>query len=75
MKMFFDLPGFIFAVGLDEEVIDRALRANDRERGRRGFVDQRQRDESLRRPTGKGLIETNIPGTLLDASHPHRESR
>ncbi|HUN32331.1 MAG TPA: P-loop NTPase fold protein [Trebonia sp.] len=27
MKMFFDLPGFIFVVGLDEEIIDRALRA------------------------------------------------
>jgi hypothetical protein len=27
MKMFFDLPGFIFVVGLDEDVIDRALKA------------------------------------------------
>ena len=25
MKLFFDLPGFIFVVGLDESVIDRAL--------------------------------------------------
>ena len=27
MKMFFDLPGFIFVVGLDEVVVDRALKA------------------------------------------------
>ena len=27
MKMFFDLPGFIFVVGLDQDVIDRALQA------------------------------------------------
>jgi hypothetical protein len=27
MKLFFDLPGFVFVVGLDEEVVDRAIRA------------------------------------------------
>jgi hypothetical protein len=27
MKMFFDLPGFVFVVGLDEDVIDHALAA------------------------------------------------
>jgi hypothetical protein len=27
MKLFFDLPGFIFVVGLDEDIVDRAIRA------------------------------------------------
>ena len=27
MKMFFDLPGFIFVVGLDEDIVNRALKA------------------------------------------------
>jgi energy-coupling factor transporter ATP-binding protein EcfA2 len=27
MKLFFDLPGFVFVVGLDEEVVERAIRA------------------------------------------------
>lgn len=27
MKLFFDLPGFIFVVGLDEDVVQRAIRA------------------------------------------------
>lgn len=27
MKLFFDLPGFIFIVGLDEDIVDRAIRA------------------------------------------------
>jgi hypothetical protein len=27
MKLFFDLPGFVFVVGLDEDVVERAIRA------------------------------------------------
>lgn len=27
MKLFFDLPGFIFVVGLDDDIVDRAIRA------------------------------------------------
>ena len=27
MKLFFDLPGFVFVVGLDEEVVERAIRS------------------------------------------------
>jgi predicted KAP-like P-loop ATPase len=27
MKLFFDLPGFVFVVALDEEVVERAIRA------------------------------------------------
>lgn len=27
MKLFFDLPGFVFVVGLDEDIVDRAIRA------------------------------------------------
>jgi KAP family P-loop domain len=27
MKLFFDLPGFVFVVGLDEQIVDRAVRS------------------------------------------------
>ena len=27
MKLFFDLPGFVFVVGLDEDIVDRAIRS------------------------------------------------
>jgi KAP family P-loop domain len=33
MKLFFDLPGFVFVVGLDEDVVERAIRAKFSESG------------------------------------------
>jgi hypothetical protein len=46
MKLFFDLPGFVFVVGLDEQIVDRAVRTKlggDSSAGPPDPADARQR--------------------------------
>ena len=38
IKLFFDLPGFIFVVGLDEDVVQRAIRAKFAEQDERQLI-------------------------------------
>ena len=55
IKLFFDLPGFVFVVGLDEEAVDRAVQAKfgawDRQPGR-SSADSAPGDVPIARPSG-----------------------
>jgi hypothetical protein len=48
MKLFFDLPGFVFVVGLDEQIVDRAVRTKLGADPATGKPDQADSQQQLR---------------------------
>jgi KAP family P-loop domain len=58
MKLFFDLPGFVFVVGLDEDVVERAIRAK--------FA-------SLDDQAETGNVSPSEPGSMLTSQRLGRE--